>query len=61
MITKYFQKVAVRFDPFGPGGKTARLFLASIPLSLKGSCAVSFETLTKGSTKKPLVQVTFSM
>ncbi|ODV61955.1 mitochondrial 54S ribosomal protein mL53 [Ascoidea rubescens DSM 1968] len=58
MITKYFQKVVVRFDPLGPGSKTARLFLALIPSLLKTSCAVSFQTLSH-SQQQPLVQITF--
>ncbi|ODV87184.1 hypothetical protein CANARDRAFT_217037 [[Candida] arabinofermentans NRRL YB-2248] len=59
MITKYFTKVVVKFNPFGPEAKSARIFLSQIPPSLRGICAIDFELLNSQSTKKPIVQVTF--
>ncbi|ODV80035.1 uncharacterized protein CANTADRAFT_225516 [Suhomyces tanzawaensis NRRL Y-17324] len=55
MITKYFTNVVVKFDPFTAGGRSARLFLARVPSSAKISCKV----LTKTSTDKPSIEVTF--
>lgn len=59
MITKYFTRVSVRFDPFASSAKPARLFLSRIPLSLKGSCKVDFRVLTPSSQEKPGIEVTF--
>ncbi len=59
MITKYFTKVVVKFNPFGPEAKSARIFLSQIPPSLRGICAVDFELLDAQSKNKPTVQVTF--
>ncbi|CAK7893927.1 54S ribosomal protein L44, mitochondrial [[Candida] anglica] len=61
MITKYFTKVTVKFDPFAPSARPARLFLARIPPSLKGQCTVNHKilTATSPSTEKPTIEVTF--
>ncbi|EGV66516.1 hypothetical protein CANTEDRAFT_112239 [Yamadazyma tenuis ATCC 10573] len=59
MITKYFNKVTVKFNPFTPGAKPARLFLSRIPTSLKAQCTVDHQVLTAASKEKPIVQVTF--
>lgn len=59
MITKYFSKVTVKFNPFTPGAKPARLFLSRIPTSLKPQCSIDFKVLGEGSVDKPLVEVTF--
>lgn len=58
MITKYFTKVAVKFDPFAASAKPVRLFLARIPAQLRSGCAVDFKVLTK-KEDKPEVKVTF--
>lgn len=57
MITKYFTKVAVKFDPFAASAKPVRLFLARIPSQQKSGCAVDFKVLT--NSEKPSVTVTF--
>lgn len=57
MITKYFTKVAVKFDPFAASAKPVRLFLARIPSQQKSGVAVDFKVLTKN--EKPSVSVTF--
>ncbi|KAL6454377.1 MRPL44 54S ribosomal protein L44 [Candida maltosa Xu316] len=54
MITKYFANVVVRFNPFLPAGKSARLFLARVPAAAKVDCKV----LTK-PTDEQEIQVTF--
>lgn len=59
MITKYFTKVSVKFNPFTEGAKPARLFLSRIPTSLKSQCSVEHKVLTGASTDKPIVEVTF--
>ncbi|XYA01297.1 39S ribosomal protein L44, mitochondrial [Meyerozyma guilliermondii] len=61
MITKYFTKVSVKFDPFAASAKPARLFLSRIPTSLRATCAVDFKVLTSTSpaSEKPIVKVTF--
>lgn len=61
MITKYFTKVTVKFDPFAPSARPARLFLARIPPSLKGQCQVNYKVLTADSAaaEKPIIEVTF--
>lgn len=57
MITKYFTKVAVKFDPFAASAKPVRLFLARIPSQQKSGCAVDFKILS--GDEKPYVSVTF--
>lgn len=59
MITKYFTKVAVKFNPFGPEARCARAVLSQIPPSMKGVCQVDLELLNDKSTAKPFVEVTF--
>lgn len=59
MITKYFTKVTVKFNPFGPEARSARSVLSQIPPSLKGICQVDLELLNDKSKKEPFVQVTF--
>lgn len=59
MITKYFTRVSVKFDPFASSAKPVRLFLSRIPLSLKGSCKVDFKVLTPTSQERPDIEVTF--
>lgn len=61
MITKYFTKVTVKFDPFTASAKPARLFLSRIPAALRATCAVDFKVLTSASaaSEKPIVEVTF--
>lgn len=61
MITKYFTKVTVKFDPFAPSARPARLFLARIPPSLKGQCQINHQVLTQSSpaSEKPIIEVTY--
>lgn len=61
MITKYFTKAIVKFDPFAVSAKPARLFLSRIPTSLKATCNVEHKVLTKDSpaSEKPVILVTF--
>lgn len=59
MITKYFTKVIVRFNPFGTEARCARSVLSQIPPSLKNSCQIHLELLNKNSKNKPFVEVTF--
>lgn len=59
MITKYFTKVCVKFNPFGPEARCARSVLSQIPPSLKGVCQIDLELLNDKSKAKPFVQVTF--
>jgi large subunit ribosomal protein L53 len=59
MITKYFTKVTVRFNPFGKEARCARAVLSQIPPSLKASCKIHMELLNKDSKKKPFVEVVF--
>ncbi|SMN22086.1 similar to Saccharomyces cerevisiae YMR225C MRPL44 Mitochondrial ribosomal protein of the large subunit [Maudiozyma saulgeensis] len=60
MITKYFTKVIVRFNPFGKEAKTARLFLASIPprQRIMGT-KIENELLNGTSTKEPIIKVVY--
>lgn len=58
MITKYFTKVSVRFNPFAPSAKPVRLFLARIPSQVKSGCAVDFKILNNPEDKAE-VKVTF--
>jgi large subunit ribosomal protein L53 len=55
MITKYFASVKVRFDPFAPSARPARLFLSRLPSGIK----IDFKVLPKQTTEKPFVEVTF--
>ncbi|ODV93266.1 hypothetical protein PACTADRAFT_51880 [Pachysolen tannophilus NRRL Y-2460] len=59
MITKYFTKVVVKFNPFGKEGKSSRLFLAAIPPALRGQCQIDYEVLTKTSKNKPIIKVSY--
>ncbi|CEP23843.1 54S ribosomal protein L44, mitochondrial AltName: Full=YmL44 [Cyberlindnera jadinii] len=58
MITKYFTKVVIRFNPLGKEGKASRLFLSSIPPSLRGACVIDHKVITDNKTK-PMLSVTF--
>ncbi|CUS20324.1 LAQU0S01e04082g1_1 [Lachancea quebecensis] len=60
MITKFFTKVSVKFNPFGKEAKSARLFLSAIPPAQRLSgTSIKNELLTGGSSKTPTVKVTF--
>lgn len=59
MITKYFTKISVKFNPFGPEARSARSVLSQIPPSMKGACQIDLELLNANSKNKPFVQVTF--
>ncbi|CCE63889.1 hypothetical protein TPHA_0G00530 [Tetrapisispora phaffii CBS 4417] len=60
MLTKYFMKVVVRFNPFGKEAKTARLFLGSIPPHQRQQgTTIQNKLLTEGSSEKPLLKVIF--
>ncbi|KAK9472650.1 mitochondrial 54S ribosomal protein mL53 [Dipodascopsis tothii] len=58
MITKYFQKVEVRFNPFVKG-KTARVFLARIPPTVRQQIKVQSTVLPQDSTAPSLISVQF--
>ena len=58
MITKYFTKVTVRFDPFSAGAKAARNFLTRIPPSMKGQCVINHKVLTSAS-EQSIIEVTY--
>ncbi|CCE90489.1 mitochondrial 54S ribosomal protein mL53 TDEL_0B03600 [Torulaspora delbrueckii] len=60
MITKYFSKVVVKFNPFGKEAKTARLLLSSIPPAqrLQGT-QIQSEILHASSSKTPIVKITY--
>ncbi|QLG71162.1 hypothetical protein HG535_0B02000 [Zygotorulaspora mrakii] len=60
MITKFFAKVVVRFNPFGTEAKTARLLLSAIPPAQRIQGAqIQNEVLTSDSVKVPTVKITF--
>lgn len=61
MITKYFTKVSVKFDPFSISARPARLFLSTIPLTMRGACIIDYKILTSNSpsSEKPSIEVTF--
>ncbi|KAG7876062.1 hypothetical protein KL938_004734 [Ogataea parapolymorpha] len=59
MITKFFSKVVVKFNPFGPEAKCARSFIGLISSQLRQTCQVDLEVLPRASTKPPLLKVTF--
>lgn len=59
MITKYFSKVVLRFNPTGAEAKTARLFLNAIPSTMRGQCATDLTLLPPGSPLAPIIKVTF--
>ncbi|KAL6937638.1 39S ribosomal protein L44, mitochondrial [Hanseniaspora osmophila] len=64
MITKYFTKVLVRFNPAGAEAKTARLFLSAIPPTQRNTTTKIVNDLilnseAKNNAKKPLIKVTF--
>ncbi|SCU82431.1 LADA_0C05226g1_1 [Lachancea dasiensis] len=60
MITKYFTKVVVKFNPFGKEAKSARLLLSAIPPAqrLTGT-SIQNKLLTAASTESPIVKITF--
>lgn len=55
MITKYFTSVKVRFDPFSPTARPARLFLSRLPAQTK----VDLKVLARDSTQEPYIEVTY--
>ncbi|KAG5420582.1 MRPL44 [Candida metapsilosis] len=54
MITKYFSKVSVRFNPFSPGAKSARIFLSRMPATAK----IDFKVINNPSDQQK-IEVTF--
>lgn len=59
MITKYFTKLTVRFNPFGSEARCARSILSQIPPSLNATCKVNLELLNSKSKNKAFIEVTF--
>ncbi|GCE98114.1 39S ribosomal protein L44, mitochondrial [Zygosaccharomyces mellis] len=60
MITKYFSKVVVKFNPFSKEAKTARLLLSSIPPAQRQlGTQIQNEVLSSASNKTPIIKVTF--
>jgi len=59
MITKYFTKLTVKFNPFGAEARCARSVLSQIPPSMNGICQVNLKLLSKESKEEPFVEVTF--
>lgn len=59
MITKYFTKVTLKFNPLNKDGKVARVFLAAIPPSMKGACQIDNQVLTNDAKTDPIIKVTF--
>lgn len=59
MITKYFSKVVVKFNPVGKENKVARVFLSSIPPKMRGACKITNQLIYGESAVKPVIQVTF--
>lgn len=57
MITKFFTKVAVKFDPFSASAKSVRLFLARIPSAQKSGCQISYQVVK--ANEEPQVKVTY--
>jgi large subunit ribosomal protein L53 len=55
MITKYFTSVKVRFDPFSPSSRPARLFLSRLPSHTK----VDLKVLPRDSTEEAFLEVTY--
>lgn len=59
MIIKYFTKVTVRFHPFTPGAKPARLFLSRLPSAIKSQCVIDYKVLSGTTKEKPIIEVVF--
>uniref|UniRef100_A0A060T7Y0 Large ribosomal subunit protein mL53 n=1 Tax=Blastobotrys adeninivorans TaxID=409370 RepID=A0A060T7Y0_BLAAD len=59
MLTKYFAKVSVKFNPTHRSARLARMFLASIPPSARGDVQVSQKVLNEQSGDKPEISVTY--
>ncbi|CAD6640020.1 HN1_G0020470.mRNA.1.CDS.1 [Saccharomyces cerevisiae] len=60
MITKYFSKVIIRFNPFGKEAKVARLVLAAIPPTQRNmGTQIQSEIISDYNKVKPLVKVTY--
>lgn len=57
MITKYFAKVSVKFNPFCASAKPVRLFLARIPNVQKSGCQVNFKLIKEN--EEPNVKVVY--
>ncbi|CCK72293.1 mitochondrial 54S ribosomal protein mL53 KNAG_0J02120 [Huiozyma naganishii CBS 8797] len=60
MITKYFTKVFVRFNPFGKDAKTARMILSAIPPKQRTlGTKLQTELLKDSDSAGPIIKVTF--
>ncbi|VVT57630.1 mitochondrial 54S ribosomal protein mL53 [Magnusiomyces paraingens] len=60
MITKYFAKVSVSFNPLVAAAKPARVFLSNIPpKSRNASIALTQKILAPSSTEPSVISVTF--
>jgi large subunit ribosomal protein L53 len=61
MITRFITEVNVRFNPFSPAAKSARLFLSFLPPDArKEGMVVATKLLPRASTEPAALRVKFS-
>ncbi|KAJ2905338.1 mitochondrial ribosomal protein L44 (39S ribosomal protein L53/MRP-L5) [Zalerion maritima] len=60
MITKYMTEIAVKFNPFSPRARSARLFLSYLPPTVRADgTAISTTLLPRTSTEPASLLVKF--
>ena len=56
MLTKYITSVRTTFSPFnGRSGKTARIFLSSLPSNARSQMAIEVNALGRNAAAEPAV------
>ncbi|PHH60112.1 hypothetical protein CDD81_2114 [Ophiocordyceps australis] len=60
MITKFLTEVSVKFNPFSPCGKSARLFLTHLPPKFRSQGRIlSAKVLPRNSTETSSLRIKF--
>jgi len=61
MITRFLTNVSVKFNPFSPKAKTARVFLSLLPPDARSTMKITTKVLPRESDEESRVAVVFSM
>ncbi|MBE7182132.1 MAG: hypothetical protein INR71_13175 [Terriglobus roseus] len=59
MITRFLTSVTAKFNPFSPGARTARTFLAMLPPTARADMAVDVKLLPRASPDPPSLVLGF--
>ncbi|KAF2403849.1 mitochondrial ribosomal protein L44 [Trichodelitschia bisporula] len=59
MITRYLASVTTKFNPFTPGAKTARVFLANLPPNARQNMQINTTVLPRASVEPATLDIKF--